>query len=509
MSTSTTFPMSAEITNMQAILRQNRDIRGGKAAMFANRETYFRRLSGQSDDDYDTMIDMAQVYTLYPKVVDGFTGTIFRKPIILTGADSFDQKNVDLLGNTLQEYCQQITQFVFEDGFCATMLDWSNVLNRSFYKLVKPEQFVSFLTDNSKGYPELSRFIFKEMVEEQSIDDEFSTADVQYHTVIDFTTISNDQGESKRVVRLRRYLTLHDDGDENEELVSTSLPTKNGDFLTKLPLIIHSIKPNNFTVEKSPLQDISDLNIAVDQRVIDLVYLLHWTALPTPWATGVDPSDENAPSSIGPTQAWLIANDAAKVGMMEFSGKSYEAHINYISKLENTMATIGAQILSPQAVSRETASSVIIRTSAQTSLIATIVDNLSSQMKELIQMKMDWDNDTYSEDMTFTLNRDFIIVELPANEQIALVKSWLDGAISFDTMFTKMKEGEIITSTRTMEEELELIKENPPPFFKENLQSELAVKENEGGANNQPAKNNTTGNSLETGNEIDNPAQPV
>lgn len=487
------FPQSADIANAQSYIKQNRDIRNGKDAMYINRETYFRRLSGQEDSDYDTMIDMAPMYTLYPKVVDGFVGTIFRKPTQLQGADEFSESNVDLLGNSLQEYCQEVTRYVFEDGFCATMVDWSAQTNSSFYRLIQPEQFISYLTDNSRGYPALSRFIYKETVEEQSESEEFATDDYGYHTVLDF-----EDG----IVRVRRYKNT----DEDEHvLVSTTYPKRNGKALNELPVVIHGIKPNNFSITKSPLQDISDLNITLDQRVIDLIYLLHWSALPTPYATGVDPTDPDAPKSIGPTKAWLISAPDAKVGMLEFSGQAYEAHLSYLDHLMYIMSAIGAQILKKEGVSRETASSVLIRTGAQTSLIATIVDNISSQMEKLIKMKLDWENIPYSDELEFTLNRDFIQVDLEPNAQIALVKSWMDGAISFDSMFHKMKEGEIIPSTRTKEDELRLIKENPPPFFKEKVQSDLGSKAMNGGADNQPAKDDTSGSNLETGNGVSNP----
>lgn len=485
------FPMSADVALRQSAIQQNRDIRAGKSAMYTNRTTYFRQLDSQSDDAYDAMVDMAPHYTLYSKVVDGFVGTIFRKPIQLNGADNLTQTNVDLLGNDLQEYCQQVTRYVFEDGFCATIVDYSSTTGQSFLRLIQPEQFISYKTDNSDGYPKLSRFIYKETVEEDDPDSEFATVDVDYYTVWDL--------DNEGYVRVRRYRS---EDEEVPTLSSESTPTLDGVKIEELPITIHGINPNNFSVEKSPLQDISDLNIAVDQRVIDMVYLLHWSALPTPYVIGVDPQDPDAPTSIGPTKAWLISNEMAKVGMLEFSGSSYDAHLSYIDHLMYIMSAIGAQILKKEGVSRETASSVLIRTGAQTSLIATIVDNISSQMEDVLKWKMAWDGTEFDEDnLTFKLNRDFIQVDMPANDQIALVRSWLEGALSFDTMFNKMKEGEIIPSTRTAEEELELIKQNPPPFFKENMQFELDLQANDGGAENQPARDDTNGSNLDTGNE--------
>lgn len=473
-------------------LQQNKDIRGGKAAMYTNRLTYFKPLEGQNVTDesgnnpYDNMVWMAPLFVLYPKVVDGFIGTIFQKPPILEGTD-FDVSNVDLLGNSLDQFSEKVTTQVLENGYCASIIDWSNELKKAYFKHIEPEQFVSFTVSNIKGYPEIVKFIYKIDIEKEDPDNEFKTN-------IYVQKIVYDIFEGK--VRVRIYEEKSEkstDISAELDLVSTTFPTNTGSFLQSLPIVIHGKLANNFTIQKSPLQDISDLNISLNQRSIDQVYMLHWTALPTPWITGIDPDDPNGPTTIGPTSAWRIAEPEAKVGMLEFSGSSARAHQDYIDNLKETMAAIGAQILKKDAVSRETATSVLIRTNAQTSLISTIVNNISSQILQVLTIFLEWNEQSF-ENLNYELNDDFVIVDMEPNAQIALVKSWLDGAISHQTMFDKMKQGEIVPPKRTLDEEIELIKKYPPPFPLEHTKAKLDQETTE-----KEEKDDTTGSSIENG----------
>ena len=476
--------MSLAVTAMQKQLQQNRDIRNGKESIHANKAIYFNKLDDQSDDQFKAMVEMAPVYVLYPRVVDGFVGTVFAKAPNMTEIEFDDKqkeynKNIDMLGNSVDKYSENVVSQIMENGFCATMNDYSKDLERPFLRLVKPEQFISFRSDSEEGYPQFTQFIFKEDIEKVDPSNEFDTLVYEQYTVLDFSL--NKENGDKKNYRVRLYESVNEkdkkSGDASEVILkSTSFPKKDGNFFEKMPLTLHTGNSNNFTIGKSNLQDISDMNISVLQRVVDQVYMLHWTALPTPWITGSDGNGKGDPDSIGPSKIWYIDNPDSKVGMLEFSGNSARAHQDYIENLLFIMATTGAQILKKEGVSRETATSVLVRTASQTSLVATMVDNSSNQLKEALTIQYEWSGVTVSSKFEYKLNKDFLKVDMEPNAQIALVKSWLDGAISHNTLFTKMKEGEIVHPNKTFEEEKAEIAKNPPPFFDKEADAKNAEK---------------------------------
>ena len=498
--------MNSAVLSMQNALRQNYDIRKGREAILANKSYYITQLEEQSTEQYNAMAEMAPYYILYPKVVDGFTGTIFAKSPNLKGIDRSDKqkeqdKNVDMLGNSIDQFSEKVVQQVLENGFCASYNDYADKEKRAFLRLVKPEQFISFRSSTINGYPKISQFIYREDVEVDDPNNEFDYVVHTKYTVLDLAKNKNNKDALN--FRVRIYQSVNEKSSRTAEvgekmiLQTEKFPIKGGKYFEDIPIVIHGVESNNFTVDRSLLQDISDMNISVFQRTVDQVYMLHWTALPTPYITGAD--EKESPNTIGPSKMWHIDNDAAKVGMLEFTGQSAKAHQDFIDNLLHIMSVMGAQILKKEGVSRETATSVLVRTSQQTSLVATMVNNVSGQLQSTLKVYYEWSGVTLTEEFEYVLNDDFIKVDMEPNAQIALVKSWLDGAISFDSMFNKMKEGEIIDPNKTMEEELEDIKKNPPPFFLETMEAEISArkdKENE--------KDDMKGSNLENEN-LNNP----
>ena len=61
------------------------------------------------------------------------------------------------------------------------------------------------------------------------------------------------------------------------------------------------------------------------------------------------------------------------------------------------------------------------------------------------------------EDVNVELNMDFVDVRIPHQEIIALVQSYQMGGISMDTLLHNLKQGEVIPSDVSIEEEREKI----------------------------------------------------
>lgn len=478
------------VQKLQDVLSQNQDIRDGKKQLLMNRDKYFVKLEGQSDDDFEAMIKMAPHYILYPKIVDGFTGVVFAKKPILKGIKLKDKtsiENVDMLGNSLVRLSQNIVTNVIENGFCATLNDYSDKAGRSFIKSINPSQFVSYRTSNDKGFPEITQFIYREERDSQNEEDEFDTIVETYYIVLDMAekegsdglyfrsrTFKSDGNKQNIENNTSNNKNVAKDAYSEMTLLKESFPMMNNAMFKYIPIQLHGVDTSDFLIKKSALQDLSDMNISVIQRVIDQVHMLHWTALPTPWGTGIKAKEE--PKSIGPTTMMISSNPEAKFGMLEFSGSSAKAHQDFVDNLKEIMAATGAQILKKEGVSRETATSVLVRTAAQTSLIATLVENVSKQIQSTAKIHFEWNGDKLDEEFSYQLNKDFLKVDIEPNALNALLKSWMDGAISHKTLFEKMKEGEIIPTERTFQEELDNISVNKPPFWIANMKEEESDK---------------------------------
>ena len=72
--------------------------------------------------------------------------------------------------------------------------------------------------------------------------------------------------------------------------------------------------------------------------------------------------------------------------------------------------------------------------------------------------------DVTAEHISYQLNTDFEASMMSATEITALVAAWQSGAISRDTLLHNFRTGEILPPARTNEQEMELIKNEPPPL---------------------------------------------
>jgi len=480
------FKQSKQVLALQTPINQNNDIYAGRDQLNINMNLYYAGLELDSDAQKAARWQRTPKYLYYPKIISSFTSSIYKKPPKYVLPLTEDElKNVDLLGNNLNDYTSQIPHEVLKQGFCATIVDYSDKTKKPYLIFIPPEQFVSFQVKYDNGYPELSQFIYSVMEEKRDPEDEFSVKLTKVHYVWDLVDTIDKKGNIISQARVRKYnretvqsdetnyYKVKDKTENSDNLQSSTLIVANSKPLTTLPIVIHGRESNNFSIEKSVLQDVSDLNIDVFNRVVDQIEVLHMTALPTPYIIGADAQDPDIPKTLGSNKLWVLGDPDAKVGLLEFSGKSSEAHREYIEELKEAMAVSGAQILKHQGVSRETATSVLIRTSQETAIITSIVQNISSQIEVILEFYCNWLGKS-TENISYELNADFVSVDMEPNAQIALVRSWLDGAISHPSMFEKMKQGELIASNKSFEQEMADIKAYPPLFPAKEKDAEIA-----------------------------------
>jgi hypothetical protein len=90
-------------------------------------------------------------------------------------------------------------------------------------------------------------------------------------------------------------------------------------------------------------------------------------------------------------------------------------------------------------------------------------------MNELLRWVSWWHSteatpeDVTAEHSSYELNTDFEATLMSATEVQALVAAWQSGAISRDTLLHNFRTGEILPPARTNDQELELIRKEPPP----------------------------------------------
>lgn len=99
-------------------------------------------------------------------------------------------------------------------------------------------------------------------------------------------------------------------------------PTKVGQSLDKIPFVALSGNELNLNPTQPPLMSLVDTNLSMYRTSADLEHGRHFTALPTPYVTGIDGDSE---LKIGSGSAWILPDSSSKAGYLEFTGQGLQA----------------------------------------------------------------------------------------------------------------------------------------------------------------------------------------
>lgn len=237
------------------------------------------------------------------------------------------------------------------------------------------------------------------------------------------------------------------------------MPRMNGAPLTEIPFFFINTFNLSATPDKPPMLDLANMNLAHYRNSADFEHALYLTAQPTPWAAD-NWANQSKPTSIGSGSIWLLSPNG-KVGMLEFTGAGLEAIAKAMDSKEERMAALGARLIRDQERSNVTAETTRLQMTAETSVLLSAVSNTEAGIDAVLRFAAEWAGGN-PDDVNVQLNRDFFETRLAAQEILALVTAWQQGAYSRDTLHTQLQRGEIIDPKRTVEEEVELIEEETP-----------------------------------------------
>jgi hypothetical protein len=137
--------------------------------------------------------------------------------------------------------------------------------------------------------------------------------------------------------------------------------------------------------------------------------------------------------------------------------------------VERLLTVLGSRLLETQKRVSESAEALAIRQAGESSIIAGISASITASMNDVLRWVYWWHSteatpeDVTAEHISYELNTDFEASMMSATEIQALVAAWQSGAISRDTLLHNFRTGEILPPARTNEQELDLIRKEPPP----------------------------------------------
>lgn len=441
---------SGEVSEMLAKAAKGRALMGGTRKMREAGETYLPRFPAESIEAYKTRLQSSWLFNGYRKTVRDMVGRVFAKPVeIAEGPEALNDwaSNIDMQGRDLSTFARS----VFEDslsgpGVSYIMVDaprregtvtqaQAQALNlRPYLVHLEVEDVLGWRAETVNNITVLTQFRVMECVYEADPKDEFGQVEVRQVRVLDRT----DAGVRVRIFR-------KDSRSENW-LVADEFMTGQPE-ITVIPVYTNR---DGFFEGEPLLDDLADINIAHWQSQSDQRNVLHAARVPILFANKVMAES----IVIGSNTAVIADADGAEIKWVEHSGKAIEAGRQDLKDLEFQMETFGLQLLAAKP-SAQSATGEALDAAKETSVLAMTADALQDALEQALQWMCQIGGLDAS--VSVTVNKDFGVTMMTAQEVTALMQAHRDGLLSQETVIGEFVRRGFIRSDITAADEADRI----------------------------------------------------
>lgn len=446
-----------------------RDSIAGDDAIQSAGVRYLPELSGQTPAEYAAYLRRGVFFGATGRTSAALHGLIFRKPAIVECPASLNDvfEDITMSGKSAAELSEDIARELIDVGRVGVLVDFPAIPEgvtisnaaaaaamglRPYATVYKAETILNWGVGRVRNRSELMFLALDESGIVQG-----TGADYFEHVAV----------ERIRVVKLDEaglYVQeVYEKGPNGWEIKSQVFPTSNGKRLDRIPFVIGGASHMSADVARPPMLDLADVNLSHFRTSADLEHGAHFTGLPTAWISGysVPPSmnyegaeNRQAPPqsfAIGSSSAWVFENPETKVGYLEFTGNGLGTLERLMDRKEKQMANLGARLLTGEKAGVEATATLEIRTSGETSVLSGIATTTGRMMTTVCELIAQWKG--IAGKVLVTVNKDFIPSSMSPQLLAQLFAMLQGGAISPQTFFWNLQDGEIIPDGKTFEDE--------------------------------------------------------
>ena len=389
-------------------------------------EVYLPKLSSQDKDQYTAYVMRAMYVNAIKNTVQGLVGAVMRIDPVIKAPDRILELSQDITGTgvSLNDFISNMLSEQLLMGRQGILIDRTE--DRAYLSGYTTEQMTNWMD---------GVIVLKETYVSHDINDVYDmTYEVQYRELM----IDED---GKYLVRIWRENT-------GWNVWNEIYPTKVGQALDVIPFVALSGNELNLNPTQPPLLSLVDTNLSMYRTSADLEHGRHFTALPTPYVTGIDGDSE---LKIGSGSAWILPDSSSKAGYLEFTGQGLQALEKAVEEKRGIMASLGASLLQTEKSGVESAEAVRLRQNSETSVLVGAVLSVQEGIAKALSFMAEWEG--VSGDIEVELNTDFSDTKISAQDLTALMGAWQSGGISHETFLHNMKKGEVIPNDVSVEDE--------------------------------------------------------
>jgi hypothetical protein len=390
----------------------------------------------------------------------GLMGAIFRKTaeLDLPAAVDYLKENASGDGTSLEQLSKRSVGECLDTGRGGFLVDFPNVEGvssmtdmegrRALIHHYDAESIIDWEEETSDGVKRLVYVCLKERVSEFSSISLERTTGTQYRVLlmVDGAYVQRVYGE----------------GLDSEPDVQPK--DKAGKPFDHIPFSFYGAEDNDPDVDKSPLEDLADVNILHYGNSATVEESGFISSQPTLFVTSSIDADSFArlnPNGmhIGSTRGYnLGATGSATL----IQATESQLARTLMKDKEEQMLMIGARIVQ-QGSGAETAEAVRIRYSSDNSVLGTIAGNVSEALKRaILDAERFMIGEPDEKGTVFWLNQSFFDETMTAQDIMAQVQLWQQGFIAKSDVRVNLRQGGVLEADRTDEKIDEELASAPP-----------------------------------------------
>lgn len=451
-----------EYQKYSAKWKRCRDVTSGQDAVHEAGQLYLPSLKNQHPDDYQAYLKRTPFFNATWRTVAGLAGMLMRKPPKVEVPPSVEAliETVTSDGQPLGIFVNEIVEECISLGRVGIMVDFpvanaaeltqadAQLLNlRPTMAMYKAESILNWKESVINNKCILTRVVLEEQEMEEI--DEFEEKPETVYRVLDLIEMVGENGGTRLAYRVRLF-EIDEKTGKDVQIGEDMFPLMNSQPLDFIPFYFLSTDDTDPCPDDPPLIDLVDLNLSHYRTAADYEHGCHFTGLPTGYITGFTPAEGQKIYLGSQTMLTFPAPDT-QVGFLEFSGAGLSALKENMERKEAQMAVLGARMLEAQKRGVESAETAAIHRAGENSMLSSTAQAISLGMWKALQTFSNWAGGQV--DVVFALNRDFFPMPMDAQSLTALVGAWQAGAISKQTLFDDLKQGQIIGDEKEFEEE--------------------------------------------------------
>lgn len=403
-----------------------RDAYNGERSVKAAGVSYLPKLSGQSEEEYRAYKERALFYSITDKTVSALTGMAMSKPPTLKYPSKLAYMFEDHSGTEFYEVLSTTVSETLLNARFGLLCDRSSNGSKPKITMYTAESIVNWRT-NDDGEPTM--VMLQESYYQEGSDGYTLDEKIRYRELY-----LDEQGIYRQ--RLHQSNGISDKFD----IVLEITPVNTGVPMNFIPFVCVNPKGIGFADVKPPVLDIVNINISHYRTSADLEHGRHFTGLPTPYVIG-------APSEtvlrIGSSTAWVVTDPNASVGYLEFTGQGLGSLEKALQEKQSQLASLSARLIDNSSRGSEAAETVRLRYMSETSSLRSVVQAVEAALNRAYAFCATMEGQP-EKSVSITLTKDFLDQSMTPQMLTALVKAYLDGAITQEIFIYNLTKGDIL-----------------------------------------------------------------